>query len=90
MCLGIPARVLTIEPGLMPSAIIDVAGQIRTCCTAYVPEVAVGDYVLIQNGFAMSVLSEADALLSLEAIQEHNLLPGATPEDDGGRDQHQG
>lgn len=89
MCLGIPARIVSIDVGFMPTATIDVAGQIRQCCTAYVPDVAVGDYVLIQNGFAMSVLSEEDALLSLEAIQEHNLIP-ASPENHGGRDQDQG
>lgn len=83
MCLGIPAKVTHIEEGLMPSATIDVAGQIRSCCTAYVPEVQVGDYVLIQNGFAMSILSEEDALVSLEAIKENNLLPGTTPEHNG-------
>lgn len=88
MCLGIPAKIMSLEQGLMPTATIDVAGQIRSCCTAYVPEVEVGDYVLIQNGFAMSVLSEEDALLSLEAIQEHNLLATAPPHDDSGRDQH--
>lgn len=89
MCLGIPARIVSIDEGLMPTATIDVAGQVRQCCTAYVPEVSVGDYVLIQNGFAMSVLSEEDALLSLQAIQENNLLP-ATPDDDRRGDQDQG
>ncbi|MEJ5997410.1 HypC/HybG/HupF family hydrogenase formation chaperone [Corynebacterium sp. H130] len=90
MCLGIPARIVSIDEGLMPTATIDVAGQIRQCCTAYVPEVQVGEYVLIQNGFAMSVLSEEDALLSLEAIQENNLLPAAAPDDDRRGDQNQG
>lgn len=88
MCLGIPARIISIDEGLMPTATIDVAGQIRQCCTAYVPEVQVGEYVLIQNGFAMSVLSEEDALLSLEAIQENNLFP-ATPDDDRRGYQHE-
>ncbi|MEJ5928375.1 HypC/HybG/HupF family hydrogenase formation chaperone [Corynebacterium sp. H128] len=87
MCLGIPAKIVSVDNGLMPTAVIDVAGQVRQCCTAYVPEVAVGDYVLIQNGFAMSVLSEEDALLSLAAIQENNLLPADAPHDD--RQQHQ-
>lgn len=89
MCLGIPARIVTIDEGLMPTATIDVAGQIRQCCTAYVPDVEVGDYVLIQNGFAMSVLSEEDALLSLSAIQENNLLPTASPQDNGSGNEHQ-
>ncbi|QMV85957.1 HypC/HybG/HupF family hydrogenase formation chaperone [Corynebacterium hindlerae] len=88
MCLGIPAKITHLELGLMPTATIDVAGQIRQCCTAYVPEAQVGDYVLIQNGFAMSVLSEEDALASLEAIQEHHLLPATTPDNDGSNHQH--
>ena len=42
------------------------------------PEAKVGDWVLIQNGFAMDVIDEDSAKASLEAISELGLgNPGA-------------
>ena len=43
MCIGIPARIISIEGDVLPNAVIDVAGQQRTCCLAYLPEAQVGD-----------------------------------------------
>ncbi|MDO5077221.1 HypC/HybG/HupF family hydrogenase formation chaperone [Corynebacterium sp.] len=74
MCLGIPAKITEIMSGPLPTAVLDFAGQERTCCLAYVPEASVGDYVLIQNGFAMSIMDEASALESLATIEEFNLI----------------
>lgn len=77
MCLGIPARV--IDPGspddAFPMGEIDVAGERRPCCFAYVPEAKVGDWVLIQNSFAMTIVDEASAAESMAAIDEFDLLP---------------
>lgn len=66
MCVGVPCRILSIGSGPMPMGRIDVAGQIQDACLAYVPEAQVGDYVLIQNGFAMNLLTPEEARLSLE------------------------
>lgn len=74
MCLGIPAKILEITDGPLPSARLDIAGQERTCCLAYLPEAQVGDYVLIQNGFAMSIMDTESALESLATIEEFNLI----------------
>ena len=40
----------------------------------YVPEVAVGDWVFIQNGFIMNLLDEEEARQSLAAIAEYDLI----------------
>ena len=66
MCMGVPCKILAITPGAMPMARIDVAGQEQDICLAYVPEASVGDFVLIQGGFAMTLLTpdEAEASLS--------------------------
>ena len=69
MCIGIPARIISIEGDVLPNAVIDVAGQQRTCCLAQV-----GDYVLIQNGFAMSIVDEQEAEESLRTIEEYKLI----------------
>ncbi|GAA4782982.1 HypC/HybG/HupF family hydrogenase formation chaperone [Corynebacterium canis] len=74
MCLGIPAKIIEITSGPLPHAVLDFAGQNRACSLAYVPEAQVGDYVLIQNGFAMSIMDEASALESLATIEEFNLI----------------
>lgn len=74
MCIGIPAKIIEITPGPLPSARLDMAGQERTCCLAYLPEAQVGDYVLIQNGFAMFIMDAASALESLSTIEEFNLI----------------
>lgn len=64
MCIGVPARITAIHDGLMPMGELEVDGATRTCCLAYVPEAAVGDYVIVANGFAMTVVTEADAAAS--------------------------
>lgn len=77
MCLGIPAQVTvagdTNNP--LPMGEISMAGEVRPCCFAYLPEAKVGDWVLVQNGFAMTLLDEASAQESLAAIKEFDLLP---------------
>ncbi len=77
MCLGIPAQVRVIDDssGPLPMGEISMAGEVRPCCFAYVPEVVVGDWVLVQNGFAMTVLEEAAAQEALAAIAEIGELP---------------
>lgn len=74
MCLGIPAKVLEVTDGPLPSAVVDMAGQQRSVSAMYVPELQAGDWVFIQNGFAMNVLDEEDARQSLAAIDEYNLI----------------
>lgn len=76
MCVGVPCKVLAVDTagGPLPMATISLAGAEQQVCTAYLPELAVGDYVLVQNGFAMSVLSEAEALESIAAWQSLGVL----------------
>lgn len=74
MCLGIPAKVIDVADGPLPTATIDMAGQRRQVSAMYVPELAMGDWVFIQNGFAMTILDEAEAKQSLAAIDEYNLV----------------
>ena len=74
MCLGIPAKVVEMIDGPLPTALIDMAGQQRRVSAMYVPELQAGDWVFIQNGFAMTVLDEEEAKQSLAAIDEYNLI----------------
>ena len=63
MCLAIPGKVLSIsgdEP-LTRMGRIDFSGVIKPASLAYVPEVQVGDYVIVHVGFALSKVDEAEA-----------------------------
>ncbi len=48
----------------------DFAGVQREACLAYLPEVGIGDYVLVHVGFAISRLDEQQAMETLAALQE--------------------
>ena len=77
MCIGVSGKILALHDGLMPMADLDFSGTARECCLAYVPEAKVGDWVLIQNGFAMDVIDDDSALT---AIGELGLAPGVEPD----------
>ncbi|APT91318.1 hydrogenase expression protein HypE [Corynebacterium sphenisci DSM 44792] len=70
MCLGVPARVLELTGGPMPMARADFAGEHREICVAYLPEVAVGDHVIAQNGFAVHIVDPEEAAASLAALRD--------------------
>ena len=62
MCLGVPGRIVeTYEKGGLQMAKVDFGGVFREACLSYVPEAKVGEYCIIHVGFAISVLSEAEA-----------------------------
>lgn len=76
MCLGIPGRVLDTrdDRGLLMGT-VDFGGVKREVCLAYVaPEVAVGDYVVVHVGFAISRVDEAEARRTFEALKEMSQL----------------
>ena len=70
MCLAFPVPVLDLGDGPLPMGHVWHAGASLPCCFAYVPEVRVGDYVLIQNGFAVELLDPVSAAESLAAFAE--------------------
>ena len=70
MCLGIPGKVVEIRnDGPLQMALVDFGGVRKEACLAYVPDVAIGDYVIIHVGFAISQLDEEEALRTLEMLR---------------------
>ena len=63
MCLAIPA--LVIERLDDDEAVIDLGGVRKQVSVALVPEAAVGDYVIIHVGYAISMLDPAEAQRTL-------------------------
>jgi hydrogenase expression/formation protein HypC len=67
MCLAIPARIVTIDGY---QAEVEVGGVARTIGLMLTPEAAVGDYVYVHAGYAISVVDEEQALESLRLLRE--------------------
>ena len=71
MCLGVPGKITDIyEADGLRMGRIDFGGTQREACLAYVPEANVDDYVVIHVGFAISLLSEEEAMATLETLRE--------------------
>ncbi|WFU14806.1 HypC/HybG/HupF family hydrogenase formation chaperone [Bradyrhizobium sp. CB3481] len=68
MCLSIPAEVKKILPDHM--AIVSIDGVGKEISTALIEDLAVGDYVLIHVGHALTKIDSAEARRTLELLQE--------------------
>ena len=68
MCLAIPA--LVIERLQAGEAIIDAGGVEKRVSLDLVPEAAVGDYVILHAGYAISRLDPEEALRTLALFAE--------------------
>jgi len=71
MCLGIPGKVIEVreEAGLAMGR-VDFGGVRKEACLAYVPDVKVGEYVIVHVGFAISKLDEEEAIRTLELLSQ--------------------
>jgi len=65
MCLAIPARVVVIKASDM--AVVEIAGVRRDVSLALV-DAAIGDYVLLHAGIAITTLDRAEAEKTLALI----------------------
>lgn len=62
MCLGIPGRVVdTWREHEILMGKVDFDGVLKRVCLEHVPDVTVGDYVLVHVGFALSQIDEDEA-----------------------------
>ena len=71
MCLAIPGKVTSIDRAASPvMADVSFGGILKRVCVEWLPEVAVGDYVIVHVGFAISRLDEQEALETLKILKE--------------------
>jgi hydrogenase expression/formation protein HypC len=62
MCLGIPGKVIkTYREHDVLMGKVDFSGVIKQVCLEHVPEVKIGQYVLVHVGFALSYIDEQEA-----------------------------
>src|SRR5277367_1063063 len=71
MCLAIPGKIVEIAPDNPNSALVDVVGMRRRVDLGLLEDdrPVPGDWVLIHVGFAMSKISEVDALDQMRTLE---------------------
>ena len=67
MCLAVPAKVVDINGA---TARVEMAGNVREADLTLLPDVRVGDYVLVHAGFAIGSYDEETALATLRDLEE--------------------
>ena len=72
MCLGVPGKVVSFEPHElgMTTGTVSFGGIRKEVCLAYIPDVEIGDYVLVHVGFAISKIDEEEARQVFEILKE--------------------
>ncbi len=71
MCLGVPGKIVeTYENGGLLMAKVDFGGVFREACLSFVPEAQAGEYCIIHVGFAISILSESEAMETLDLLKQ--------------------
>jgi len=77
MCLAIPGKVLDIDRNASPvMGNVSFGGTQKRVCLEWLPEVRVGDYVIVHVGFALSTVDEKEALETLKMFKEMGELGG--------------
>ncbi|MEV3931753.1 MULTISPECIES: HypC/HybG/HupF family hydrogenase formation chaperone [unclassified Streptomyces] len=75
MCLAVPGRVLgTTEVDGTVMADVDFGGVRKEVCLQYIPDAAVGEYVVVHVGFAIQRLDEESALRTLADFDRLGIL----------------
>jgi hydrogenase expression/formation protein HypC len=76
MCLAIPGKVEAVvgDDPLTRTGRVNFGGVFKEVSLAYVPEVVVGDYVIVHVGFALSKVDEEEAHKVFEYLREMEAL----------------
>lgn len=78
MCLAIPGRIVTVNgaEGVDRAGRVEFGGIVKDVSLAFVPDAAVGDYVIVHVGFAIARVDEAEAARSLEYLRDIGEIEG--------------
>lgn len=75
MCLAVPGRILSLaEKDGTQMAEVDFGGVRKEVCLAYIPDVQIGEYVVVHVGFAIQRLDEASAIETLANFDKLGIL----------------
>jgi hydrogenase expression/formation protein HypC len=80
MCLAIPGKILSAQDndGLRVGR-VQFGGIVRSARLDFVPEAAIGDYVMVHVGFAISKVDETEAQRTYALLQEMGALETELP-----------
>ncbi|AEM77653.1 hydrogenase expression/formation protein HypC [Thermoanaerobacter thermohydrosulfuricus] len=67
MCIAVPSKVIKIEGKVAET---ELGGVIRKVSIEMVPEVKVGDYVMVHAGLAISIVDKEEAEMERELWEE--------------------
>ena len=82
MCLGIPGQIVERwEEGGAPMARVNFVGEERRICLAYLPQLAVGDFLIAHMGYALTKVDAGTAASTTALMREYGVLP---PVDESG------
>jgi len=71
MCLAIPGKVISIyQKNNLTMGKVSFGDLIKEVCLSMVPEVKVGNYVVVHVGFALNILDEKAAKQSIEILKQ--------------------
>jgi hydrogenase expression/formation protein HypC len=80
MCLAVPGKVIEINTSVQPAmGKASFGGIKKEICLELVPEVKLGDYVIVHVGFALSVVDEEEALETLSILEQMGELEDESP-----------
>jgi len=76
MCLAVPGQILSItgDDPITRAGRVSFGGVVKEVSLAYVPEAAVGDYVIVHAGFALNVIDEEEAQKTLDLLRQIDAL----------------
>lgn len=86
MCLAIPGLVVELhESASTVFGTVDFDGTCREVCFASIPDITVGEYVIVHVGFALARIDEGSAQETLQMFRDLDIL-----DDELGRTDAQG
>jgi hydrogenase expression/formation protein HypC len=71
MCLAIPGKILEVYKNSEPRmGKVSFGGIQKTVCLDWVPDAAIGDYVIVHVGFALNTIDTEEAEETLKLLDE--------------------
>jgi hydrogenase expression/formation protein HypC len=67
MCLAVPMRVVELD---LPQAVVEVEGVRREIRADFLPDLALGDYVLVHAGIAIERVDADEAEETLQLMRD--------------------
>ena len=71
MCLAIPGKVLHIDTTVQPTmGTVSFGGIQKRVCLEWIPDLKLGEYVIVHVGFAISKMNEEEAQETLKLLEQ--------------------